>query len=322
MPLEANLWGTPKSSGSFSTLFRSRILRALDYKQAPFELKLVKSLNGRLQSEKVFGTSNSVDRSIAGSYEEFAASDTVYLSCGDSANTDIPDHSVDLVITDPPFFDNVHYSQLADFFYVWLRQMLGQDGYFEHPTTRARQEVQDTRVDRFASKLTAVFGECHRVLGDAGLLVFTYHHSRIEGWASVYKAIRESGFYITHTHPVKAEMAVSVPIKQSTVPVHFDLIIVCRKAPPCTSQLEHDGISLLTCLGETQDIIRRLDSSIKVGLGDVKVILMGCVLSRLAAINDLSAEISTIYKLERETDLLAAEIVDNILTAKPARKGK
>ncbi len=46
-PLEANLWGTPKSSGSFSTLFQSRILRALDYQESPFEIRPVQ-LNGRI----------------------------------------------------------------------------------------------------------------------------------------------------------------------------------------------------------------------------------------------------------------------------------
>jgi hypothetical protein len=43
MPIEANIWGTPKSSGSFSTLYKSRILRALDYKTNPFELQLKNS---------------------------------------------------------------------------------------------------------------------------------------------------------------------------------------------------------------------------------------------------------------------------------------
>ena len=310
MPIEANLWGTPKSSGSFSTLFQSRILKALDYKDYPFELSLVKT-GGVLRSEKVFGISRPVEDPVAKNYAEFSQTPSVYLSCGDSSATDIPDGSVDLVITDPPFFDNVHYSQLADFFYVWLRVML--EGYedFGRPSTRSIREVQDTEAEVFTCKLTSVLRECHRVLTDSGLLVLTYHHSRIEGWTSVYRAIREAGFYITHTQPVRAEMAVSVPIRQSKSPVHFDLILVCRKVPTTVSMAEHDGVPLLACLGKNKTAVLDLrNGNIEVSLGDIKVMLMGSILSHLAVLDDLSEEVSTIYQLESQVDTLAESILN------------
>ena len=56
MPLEANIWGTPKSSGSFSTLFESRVLRMLDYKAQPFELK-ISGTNGSRTGEKIYDLS-------------------------------------------------------------------------------------------------------------------------------------------------------------------------------------------------------------------------------------------------------------------------
>jgi len=311
-PIEANLWGTPKSSGSFSTLFKSRILNSLDYKEAPFELKLVAE-NGKLHSKKVFRINHKVNRSISRSYVDFARHDSVYLSCGDSANTDIPDKSVDYVITDPPFFDNVHYSQLADFFYVWLRQILGENDYFQRVTTRATEEVQDTDSQAFTDKLSAVFNECHRVLKDDGLMVFTYHHSRAEGWASVYEAVRKAGFQITHTHPIKAEMAVSVPIKQAKEPVNFDLIISCRKFQDSRSQIDHDSISLLACVGEVKSMVNKLSqASVKVSLGDVKVILMGSILARLSEINHLNEEIEMIYQFEKEADYLLHDLVPEV----------
>jgi hypothetical protein len=52
-PLEANLWGTPRSSGAFSTLFESRILRALDYCENPFEISSLYN-NGKITGEKIF----------------------------------------------------------------------------------------------------------------------------------------------------------------------------------------------------------------------------------------------------------------------------
>ncbi len=108
----------------------------------------------------------------------------VYLSCGDSGSTDLPDQSVDAVLTDPPFFDNVHYSQLADFFHVWQRHVLGAAGYREPDTTRSDREVQNSDEGGFTDRLAAVLREAHRVLKDDGLLAFTYHHSRPEGGAA------------------------------------------------------------------------------------------------------------------------------------------
>ena len=210
-PIEANLWGTSKSSGAFSTLFESRLLRALHYKEAPFEIA-VNQQNGKKAGRKVYGLSPAIAAHIVDSFPSDGLSKgAVYLSCGSSTHTDLPDGSVDLVVTDPPFFDNVHYSELADFFYVW------QQLYFEEPcpqgrdTTRHQDEVQDADPSSFAHKLGRVLQECHRVLRDDGLMVFSYHHSRQEGWSAVADAILGSGFTFVQSQPVKSEMSGAMP---------------------------------------------------------------------------------------------------------------
>lgn len=226
VPLEANLWGTPKSSGSFSTMFEGRIRRALDYADDPFELHI--SGKGS-KTEKIFGLSEKIGASVAETYSAFIKGERVYLSCGDSGSTDLPDRSVDAVLTDPPFFDNVHYSQLADFFHVWQRHILGAEGYRTPDTTRSNREVQNANEDRFTDRLAAVWQESRRVLKDDGLLVFTYHHSRSEGWRCVLQALMEAGFGITAVHPIKAEMSVAMPKLQAREPIDLDIILVCRK---------------------------------------------------------------------------------------------
>jgi len=78
------------------------------------------------------------------------------FSCGSSAATSLDDESVDLVVTDPPFFDNVHYSELADFFFAW--QKLGPSPFVgNRVTTRHAEEVQDTSAEQFAAKIARCF---------------------------------------------------------------------------------------------------------------------------------------------------------------------
>ena len=113
-PIEANVWGTPKSSGSFSNLFRGRLLRAIDYRLAPTEVGPGTSGKSRVCALPFTGEVED-DLPTGGRFAERA----IYLSCGDSADTGLPDRSIGLVVTDPPFFDNVHYSELADFFHAW-----------------------------------------------------------------------------------------------------------------------------------------------------------------------------------------------------------
>jgi len=85
--------------------------------------------------------------------------------------------SVDYVITDPPYAGAVNYAELADFFYVWLREGL-LDVYPEHfvpEVTRKTLEIIENEwrgqsVDDFKRALNQVFAECHRVLKDDGCL--------------------------------------------------------------------------------------------------------------------------------------------------------
>jgi len=228
-PLEANIWGTPKSSGAFSTLFRIRLLRASQYARQPFELALLPENQGNRSvkidniNEPLVGLHNS------SSYNYFGHKGKLYVSCGDSAATDLPDECVDVVVTDPPFFDNVHYSQLADFFYTWQKLILDDHPSHQEDTTRSEWEVQHSDAKTFTERLMQVLQESSRVLKNDGLLVFTYHHSRWEGWQSVLRAVAGAGFRIEACHPIKAEMSVATPKRQAKSPINFDIIMVCRK---------------------------------------------------------------------------------------------
>ena len=62
---------------------------------------------------------------------------------GDSARLPLPDGSVDAIVTDPPYFDFVHYSELSDFFFAWLAPALGhRHGWMRKPNCFDTGEVQ------------------------------------------------------------------------------------------------------------------------------------------------------------------------------------
>lgn len=225
-PLEANPWGTPFSSGSFATLFERRIRRAHEYKLRPHDIRLSGG-----SPERVAGISGPVSGDVVSTFEAFDRSGaTFYLSTGDSAETDLPDASVDLIVTDPPFMDNVHYSELADFFHAWLRSMDPFPGYpSDLGTTRSEGEVQNADPQGFGAAITRVLRECARVLKDDGLLALTFHQARVEGWVQLMGAFREAGFVVTAVQPVKAEMSVSATKSGAEDPSNLDSIVVCRK---------------------------------------------------------------------------------------------
>src|SRR3990172_1861132 len=137
MPIEANVWGTQKSSGAFSNLFRSRLLRAIEYREAPVEVK------GRTGKGVVCALPFSGNVQSCWPAQGGFAKRGIYISSGDSAETGLPDNSIDLVVTDPPFFDNVHYSELADFFFAW-QQMGSEVNGNGRESTRNPGELQDS----------------------------------------------------------------------------------------------------------------------------------------------------------------------------------
>lgn len=145
--------------------------------------------------------------------------------------------SLDLVVTDPPFGGLLHYSELADFFYVWLRLAL-KDKYpavfgaeytpksLEAVANRAR-EPEDP--DGFYQRLlTQCWRESHRLLKPGGILAFTFHHSEDEPWVAVLESLFDAGFYLEATYPVRSDETKGDGEFGSKT-IEYDIIHVCRK---------------------------------------------------------------------------------------------
>lgn len=306
-PLENSVWGCSKSSGTFSTLFQSRLLRAKEYLKKPFELRIEPSG----ESSKVFCNAPLQPVFVQDFKALTATPGACLLLNGNSSNLPLPDKSVDAVVTDPPYFDFVHYSELADFFHAWLAPALkNQYPFFEKNTSRRAGEVQHKTPEAFARLLADVFRECGRVLKNDGVLVFSFHHSRNEAWAAILFALREAGFQIGQAYPIKAEMSVSTPKAQAKSPINLDALLVCKKVeieklPPLNGYRE-----------ETQRLYKlHLNGHTEVSDNDRKVVYLSQLIKVLSDSGEKWAVLENAIASAGEIDL-----VDFVPSAQVSKK--
>ncbi|WBB72677.1 DNA methyltransferase [Micromonospora sp. WMMD1128] len=278
-PLEAHPWGTAQSSGAFSTLYKSRLQRAHEYKAEPADL-----VDDGTNINRVTGLSEPLAATIADSWDSFSATtvQAAYVATRNSADTDLPEASVDLVVTDPPYMDNVHYAELADFFHAWLQAMRPYEGYAQTPTTRRAGEVQHADPAEFGKAIEAVWAECARVLKPGGLLAFTFHQARISGWVQVVESLRRAGFVVTAVQPVKGEMTTSIVKAGTREPSNLDSVMVCRRA---VDGATNPNRSIEEALATAQKELAALrDAGVDVGAGDVRSVVRGSLLAYLASV--------------------------------------
>ena len=119
--------------------------------------------------------------------------------------------------------------------------------------------------------LRTVFSECHRVLKDDGLLVFTFHHKAFEAWVNVLRAVLDAGFFVTAAYPVHSEMPLSVHI-QNYQSMSFDTVLVCRKRGPAIrtrwstlrAEIERNAKTAIKTLEQSGTRLSTLDSYVVV----------------------------------------------------------
>jgi putative DNA methylase len=232
-PLENSVWGTNKSSGTFSTLFESRLIRAKRYLDDPFEVGFVHDFLGTRTGTRKVSASRPINVPCAESWNELTMSAKgIMILNGDSAKLPLPNGVVDAVVTDPPYFDFVHYSELSDFFFAWLAPVLKERyPWFNKENSSDAGEVQQKDPRIFARQLSYVFAESCRVMKNDGVLAFSFHHSRADGWAAIYEAVAHAGLFIVAAHPVHGELRAASPKASTKEPISLDVILVCRKRP-------------------------------------------------------------------------------------------
>jgi putative DNA methylase len=161
-----------------------------------------------------------------------------HVEVGSATSLPLKDGSVDLFITDPPFGDLLQYSELSDFFYVWLRLVLKEkypDLFSPEDTPKALEAVEnkarhpDDSAAFYQRVLTESWREAHRALKEGGLLAFTFHHSEDGPWVGVLQSLFDAGFYLEATYPIRSDETKGDNAEFGSQKIEYDIIHVCRK---------------------------------------------------------------------------------------------
>ena len=149
------------------------------------------------------------------------------------------DNSFDAIITDPPYYDNIPYSYLSDFFYVWLKRSIGDlfpELFATHSTPKKNEIVVYDNVPGgksaakalFENNLKKSFVEMHRLLKPQGIAVIVYAHKSTEGWETLINSLLDSGLIVTSAWPLNTEMGGRMNAME-TASLASSIYIVARK---------------------------------------------------------------------------------------------
>lgn len=316
---EAALIGYPKvGSGGFRH-FIAKYAAAKRYCQQPYETVRV---DGRKRRMAIAG-----ERIAAGFVEgaqELGERRSALLRCASITDERLPADSVDLVLTDPPYFANVQYSELMDFCYAWLRRLVPDAPFFASNSSGSDAEVTgNTTAGRdlaaFAAGLSDVYRAAAHALKPGHLFAFTYHHNDLRSYAAVITAILDAGLVPVTTIACPSEMRASIHIS-NTGSSRVDTVFVLRKPPAVVPGVRD------VPLGErlAQHVRPLLDAGLAVGQGDRRCITYGLLaeqaLRRLAPDWDAGVEISERLVRAEATliELLEAEPADATLAVQGA----
>ncbi len=169
---------------------------------------------------------------------------TITCKPGDSLDH-IADNSIDAVVMDPPYYDNVMYAELSDFFYVWLKRTAGHvfpDLFRRNLTDKDNEAVANpvrfrgekgvkARAGRdYQERMASIFNECRRVLKVDGIMTLMFTHKATGAWDALTSGLMQAGFVISASWPINTEAEGSLHIRNKAA-ANSTIFLVCRPRP-------------------------------------------------------------------------------------------
>ncbi len=299
--------------------------KGLEWSAAPWDV---------VSAESLSRIAPAIAKEVTGKSEKVSIGDSplgAQILCGSSTELALQaSKSIDLVITDPPFGGLLHYSELSDYFYVWLRLVLRgkYPEYFSADYTPKSLEAVANRArepedaDGFYQRLlTQCWKEAHRILKPSGLLAFTFHHSEDEPWVAVLESLFDAGFYLEATYPIRSDETKGDGAKPGTFgsqTIEYDIIHVCRKRTEDPKPVSW-GRMRREVMADVRQLQAMLENHAKEGLpaADIQVIRRG------KALEYFSRHYGKVYVDEGRTISVKDALVGiNQLIDEDADKGK
>ena len=259
--------GANVGSGGWSNIV-DKFVKAKRYCEEPYEVRHTgpRKLRVAIDGERIGESLNGARRHVA-------------IHCKSATEAELPQHSLDAVFTDPPYFGNVQYGELMDFCYVWLRRLAGNDAEgFDRSSTRSPDELtgnitQDRGIEHFTDGLSEVYSRMANALKPGAPLVFTYHHNKLDAYCAVGVAILDAALVCSASLPCPAEMGGSIHIHGTTSSI-VDTVFVCRASGQALDQWLFDSPERLVEI-VTKDLAQLLAAGRRATLGDIRCIVFG-----------------------------------------------
>ena len=163
------------------------------------------------------------------------------LRCGDATRLDhLADGSIDLVLTDPPYFDYISYSELGHFFVPWLARfgLVSSEALPSFPAGQlAACSRSPTAVRLFTEGMAKAFKEIRRVCREDARVTFTYQNLDGHGWAALAKAMADAGLRPITTLPLLGDCGSRLHKRERSI--SWDAVVVCEIGRP--GSWTHEG---------------------------------------------------------------------------------
>ena len=241
--LENNPVFSGKASGTLNRLFHDRIVKAGEWANAPIERRVAgeKTHKVPLIGEVDGGHPASDWQALGTGTRKFL------LLQADAATVPVPENSADHVVTDPPYYDSVQYSDLSNFFRVWLQLLLPKEADWDYDCSSSAVSTGRiaTQTD-YCDLLTGIWKMCSAALKQNGRLIFTFHHWRAQAWAELTVSLRRAAFRLVNRYVVASENPVSVHIRNLRALKHDAILVLKQEGDqsPCEQWVKPHNIKM------------------------------------------------------------------------------